>query len=239
MTDAFTSPHEEMTMTVQSTISQIQSAGATAQQQASSSASGSNALGKNEFLKLLTAQLQQQDPTQPMESSAFVAQLAQFSSLEQMNNVNDTLTKMLTAQGTALGTTAASLVGKTAVFNTDQVSMTQDKPAVITANLSQAAANVNVVIQDKDGNNVRVMALGAMPSGLNTIKWNGLDDKGNALPAGDYTSQVLATDINGNSIALTQTGSARITGITFDNGTPKFIAGSSTLQLSDISELDE
>lgn len=226
-------------MAVQSTISDIQSAGATAQQQASAGTSGSTALGKNEFLKLLTAQLQQQDPTQPMDSTAFVAQLAQFSSLEQMNNVNDTLTQMLASQGTALQTTAASMVGKTAVFNTDQVSLTPGTPATITATLSQAAANVNLVIQNSDGKNVRVMTLGAMQSGLNTIKWDGLDDSGKALPADDYTTQVLAADINGNPISLTQNGSARITGITFKNGTPSFLAGGSTLQLSDISELDE
>ena len=225
-------------MAVQSTISEIQSAGATAQQQAAST-TGSTTLGKNEFLKLLTAQLQQQDPTQPMDSTAFVAQLAQFSSLEQMNNVNDTLTKMLTSQSTSLQTTAASMVGKTAVFTTDEVSLTQGKTATITANLSQAAANVNLVIQDSDGNNVRVVALGACPAGTNRFTWDGLDDKGKALPTDTYTSQILATDLNGKSISLTQNGSARITGITFDNGTPKFLAGGSTLELSDISELDE
>jgi flagellar basal-body rod modification protein FlgD len=226
-------------MAVQSTIAQIQSASAAAQQAATTTTTGSNVLGKDEFLKLLTAQLQQQDPTQPMDSTAFVAQLAQFSSLEQMNNVNDTLTKLLTSQGTSLQTTAASMVGKTAVYNTDQVSLTQGTPATITATLSQAATDVNMVIQDKDGNQVRVMALGAMQSGLNRIQWDGLDDSGKALPTGDYTSQVNATDINGKSVSLTQNGSARITGITFDNGTPKFLAGGSTLQLSDISELDE
>ena len=226
-------------MAVQSTIADIQSAGATAQQQAASAATGSATLGKNEFLKLLTAQLQQQDPTQPMDSTAFVAQLAQFSSLEQMNNVNDTLTKMLTSQGTALQTTAASMVGKTAIFNTDQVSLTQGQPAIITANLSQAATNVNLVIQDESGSNVRVASLGQMQSGNNRIKWDGLDNNGDQLPTGDYTAQVMATDINGKTIPLTLNGSARITGITFDNGTPKFLAGGSTLQLSDISELDE
>jgi len=226
-------------MAVQSSISDIQSAGATAQQQIANPTAGSNALGKNEFLKLLTAQLQQQDPTQPMDSTAFVAQLAQFSSLEQMNNVNDTLTKMLTSQDTALQTTAAGMVGKTAVFNTDQVTLTPGKQSTITTTLSQAAGNVNLVIQDASGNKVRVMALGPMPSGLNTIKWDGLDDNGKALDAGTYTTTVNAVDINGKSISLTQNGSAKITGITYDKGIPKFLAGGSTLQLSDISELDE
>jgi flagellar basal-body rod modification protein FlgD len=238
MNDASTSLPEEMTMSVQSTISQIQSAGATAQQEAAET-TGSTTLGKNEFLKLLTAQLQQQDPTQPMDSTAFVAQLAQFSSLEQMNNVNDTLTKMLTSQGTSLQTTAAGMVGKTAVFDTDEVSLTAGKTATITANLSQAAGNVNVVIQDSEGNKVRVMALGACPSGINKFTWDGLDSSGKELPTGSYTSQILAADLQGNPVSLTQYGSARITGVTFDNGTPKFLAGGSTLQLSDISELDE
>ena len=226
-------------MAVNSTIAQIQSAGATAKQEAANTTTGSTTLGKNEFLKLLTAQLQQQDPTQPMDSTAFVAQLAQFSSLEQMNNINDTLTKMLTSQDTALQTTAAGMVGKTAVFDTDQVSLTQGKPATINVTLPQAAGNVNLIIQDKSGNTVRTMGLGPTQSGVNRLQWDGLDDKGKELPTGMYTSQVIATDINGKPIAVTQNGSAKITGITFDNGTPKFLAGGSTLQLSDISELDE
>lgn len=225
-------------MSVQSTLSQIQSAGATAKEQASKT-DHSATLGKNDFLKLLTAQLQQQDPTQPMDNTAFVAQLAQFSSLEQMNNVNDNLTKMLTSQNTSLQTTAAGMVGKTAVYNTDQVSLTEGKPATITANLSQAAANVNVVIQDSNGMNVRVVALGACPSGINRFTWDGLDSSGNAAPTGMYTSQISATTLDEKPISLTQNGSARITGVAFDNGTPQFLAGGSTLQLSDISEIDE
>jgi flagellar basal-body rod modification protein FlgD len=174
-----------------------------------------------------------------MDNTAFVAQLAQFSSLEQMTNVNDNLTKMLTSQGTALQTTAASMVGKSAVFSTNQVSLTQGGTATIAANLSQAAANVNLVIQDGIGDNVRTLALGACASGMNKFTWDGLDDKGKQLPSGTYTAQVLATDLNGNSISLTQSSSARITGIAFTNGTPTFLAGGSSLKLSDISELDE
>jgi flagellar basal-body rod modification protein FlgD len=225
-------------MAIQSTVSQIQSAATAAQQQAAQK-DDPTALGKDDFLKLLTTQLQQQDPTQPMDNTAFVAQLAQFSSLEQMSNVNDTLTKLLTAQGTSLQTTAVGMVGKTAVFNTDQVSLTSGQTATITVNLPQAAGNVNLVIQDSAGNTVRVAALGPMMSGNNNIVWDGLNDSGNPLPTATYTAQVDATDINGKSISSTQYNRAQITGMTFTNGTPQLLAGGTTLQLSDITELDQ
>ncbi len=226
------------TSPVASSISQIQSA-ATKAQQATAATNDPSALGENDFLKLLTTQLQYQDPTQPMDNTAMVAQLAQFSALEQMTNVNTNLTQMITGQGTALETTSASMVGKTAVFNSDQVSLTQGKTATFTASLSSAAANVAVTIQDGDGNSVRTIGEGACASGNNTFTWDGNDNNGNSMPTGTYTVQISATDINGNPVSLTQNGSAPITGVVFNNGTPQFIAGGSTLQLSDISQLDE
>ena len=74
---------------------------------------------------------------------------------------------------------------------------------------------------------------------MNKFTWDGLDNNGSQLPTGAYTTQILATDINAKSVSLTQSSSAPITGVTFSNGTPSFIAGGTTLQLSDISELDE
>jgi flagellar basal-body rod modification protein FlgD len=238
MTTASTLPHEEMTMAIQSTVSQIQSAAA-ATQQAAATKNDPSQLGESDFLKLLTTQLQQQDPTQPMDNTAMVAQLAQFSALEQMTNVNTTLTHMLTGQGTALEANAAGMVGKTAVFTTDEVSLTQGKAATVTANLSQAATNVTLSIQDSSGTIVRTIGEGACASGNNTFSWDGKDDKGNQLSDGTYTAQVLATDINGKSVSLTQNGSAPITAVIFNNGTPEFVAGGTTLQLSDISQLSE
>jgi len=227
-------------MAVSSTLSDIQSAAA-AQQQATDTANANKGttLDKNAFLSLLTEQLKNQDPTQPMDNTAFVAQLAQFSSLEQMNNVNDNLTKLITAQGTSLQTTAASMVGKTAVFQSDEVVLQQDTPAAVTANLSQAAANVTAVVQDSDGNTIRTLQLGACPSGLNHFSWDGKNDSGKTMDPGTYTVNLTASDINGKPISLTQNGSARITGITFSSGTPEFQAGGHTLKMSDISELDE
>lgn len=227
-----------MATPVQSTISQIQSAGAAAQQSATQS--DPSALDKNAFLKLLTTQLQQQDPTQPMDSTAFVAQLAQFSTLEQMNNTNDTLTKMLAAQSTALQTTAANFVGKNAVFQSNEVTLTAGSPVTINATLPQPAANVNVVIQDQAGNQVRTIGLGSAPAGLTHITWDGLDGNGNQAESGQYTVQVQATDASGNPMTVTQSWSAPITGVSYDtSGTPTFLAGGISVPLSSISELDE
>ena len=223
-------------MTTQSTVSQIQSAATAAQQQAAQQ-NDPTALGKDQFLKLLTTQLQYQDPTQPMDSSAFVAQLAQFSSLEQMTNVNDTLTQMLTAQSTS---NAASLVGKTAQFSTNQataqVSLTQGSPVAIPASLTAAAANVTMVVEDSNGTTVRTATLGSASSGA-SFQWDGLDDDSSPVASGTYTVQLTATDSTGQPVPFIQT--AAITGFTTNNGTPQFIAGGSTLQLSAISEVDE
>ena len=223
-------------MAVSSTVSQIQSASAATQE---ASTKKSSALGKDEFLKLLTTQLQYQDPTQPMSNTEMVAQLAQFSALEQMSDVNTNLTKMLTSQGTSLETTAASMVGKTAVFSGDEVELTQGKTATVNATLASTASNVTVAFQDSDGNTVRTIGEGACPSGANTFAWDGFDDNGNEVATGTYTVKVSATDASGSSIAISQKASATITGVVFNNGTPEFIAGGSTLQLSDISEIDQ
>jgi flagellar basal-body rod modification protein FlgD len=226
------------TAPVSSTISQIQSA-ATAAQQKTTPTNDPSQLGETDFLQLLTTQLQNQDPTQPMDNTAMIAQLAQFSALEQMTNMNTTLTSMLTQQGTSLETNAASMVGKTAVFTTDQVGLTQGANATVVANLSGPATNVNMVIQDSNGNTVRTMGLGACQSGSNTFTWDGKDGSGNQEPTGTYTVQLSATDINGNAVSLTQSGSAPITAVVFNNGTPSFVAGGTTLQLSDITQIDQ
>jgi flagellar basal-body rod modification protein FlgD len=229
-----------MTMAIQSTIAQIQSAASAAQQSTAAPKNNTADLGESDFLTLLTTQLQYQDPTQPMDSTAFVAQLAQFSALEQMTNVNTTLTSMLTAQSTALQTTAADFLGHTAVFNTDQVSLQQGQPATITADLSAAAANVNITIQDQNGDTVRTLAEGPAAAGVDTFTWDGNDDNGNSLASGTYTVQIAATDSNGNAISLTQSGSAQITAVSYDSsGTPTFIAGGTSVSLSEISQIDE
>jgi flagellar basal-body rod modification protein FlgD len=86
-------------------------------------ATGSNDAGEDRIPQILTAQLANQDPTAPMDSNAFVAQLAQFSALEQQQNTNDTLTQMLALQQSSGQTNAVAMVGKDAIYNASQMDL--------------------------------------------------------------------------------------------------------------------
>jgi flagellar basal-body rod modification protein FlgD len=224
-------------MSVQSTISEIQNAGTAAQTAAANK--DKSALGKDEFLKLLTNQLQNQDPTDPMDNSAFIAQLAQFSSLEQMSNVNDTLTKMLTGQTSALQTSSAQMVGKTAMLTGDEIDFEPgDSAARIGINLENAAS-VTVTIQDDTGATINSIGPLDLTAGDHKILWDGTNSDNESAGYGKFKAVVSAVGSDGQTVSFTQTGSARITGMTFKDGTPTFITGGQNLQLSDISELDE
>ena len=117
-----------------STLSSIQQSGAEAATAAATPPK--NTLGKDDFLKLLTTQLQHQDPLQPMDSQAFIAQLAQFSSVEQLTALGTRLDTLLVAQASANQLQTASLVGKEVLFRSDQLRL-DGKPVAAQARLSR------------------------------------------------------------------------------------------------------
>src|SRR5262245_58163951 len=99
---------------------------------------GSSKLGKDEFLKLLMAQLAHQDPTAPADSNAFVAQLAQFASMEQLQSVNSQLEALLVAQTANNQTSVSSLVGRDVVYRTDRVHLDESGQVSLQGNLAAA-----------------------------------------------------------------------------------------------------
>jgi flagellar basal-body rod modification protein FlgD len=200
---------------------------------------GSNTLGKNEFLTILTAQLAHQDPTSPMDSNAFVAQLAQFSALEQMQNTNDTLTQLLAVQQLSGQTAVVSMVGKDAIYKASEMDLSAGGSITVTATLDTPAADVVMEVDDADGNVVRRQSFGAMAAGTSNVTWDGLNDSGVAQLPGTYTIKVSATDISGNPVTVTQQSRGRITGVTFENGGTELMIGNTTISLSNVSEIQE
>ncbi len=211
--------------------------------QPSVKAQGSNQLGKSEFLKILTAQLAHQDPTAPVDSTAFVSQLAQFSTLEQMQNVNDTLTQMLALQQMSSQTDVVSVavasVGKQAFYSADQMTLSAGGTVSIGATLAAPAADVVMEIDDANGNEVRRQSFGAMSTGSNTLTWDGLNDSGVAQPSGTYTVKITAVDISGNPVSVTQQSSGLITGVTFQNGITQLMIGNTPISLNDVTSIQE
>jgi len=200
---------------------------------------GNNKLGKDEFLKLLMAQLSAQDPTAPVDSEAFVAQLAQFASLELQQNVSSHLENLLVAQATANQMSMTNFVGKDVSFQTDTVTLREGEPVMASAQLASKADNVTVVVTDENGNDVRTIRLGAHDAGLMDVTWDGRDDAGNFVPPGDYKVRITAADKEGNSVDVQQRATGHVDGVTFIDGVAQLKVGNATVKVSEIIEIKE
>lgn len=201
---------------------------------------GSSKLGKDEFLKLMMAQLAQQDPTAPSDSNAFVAQLAQFSGLEQMQNVNSSLESLLVGQASQNNTGALNLVGKDVLYKTDKITLEDgQKSASTSAKLGAEASDVTATITDDQGRVVRTLKLGGAKAGDLEIEWDGHEESGNTAKPGKYTVSITAKDSKGNLVDVEQRGHGRVTGVSFEKGYPEAILGDQRLKMSDIVEINE
>ncbi len=182
---------------------------------------GNAALDKTAFLKLLIEQLKNQDPLNPKDDTEFIAQLAQFSSLEQSMQTNSalsTVTSVLQGQSNAQAT---SLVGKTATIQGRMLTLDgRGTGATATFSLSAPTKNTRATIQDSSGNTVREIDLGAKNAGLVQFTWDGRNSAGNLQPAGNYTVAITASASNGSPVSVSQNISGVVSGVSFDQGYP-------------------
>ena len=205
----------------------------------SSDATGSSKMGKDEFVKLLMAQLSQQDPTSPMDSQAFVAQLAQFASLEQQQTTNASLEALLIAAAANNQSSITNLVGKDVMFKPDKVELSAGQSVEIEGQLKQKAATVTATVLDSNGKVVRTISLGNQEAGNVKIQWDGRDDAGNALPSGQYSIKIAASDVEGKNIPIEHRARGRITGVSFEKGYPELMVGSLRMPMSNVIEIRE
>jgi flagellar basal-body rod modification protein FlgD len=177
-----------------------------------------NQMGKDEFLKLLTHQLQNQDPLNPMDQTKMTAELAQFSQLEQLANLNtkfDGLSRNDKMEAKFYG---AGFVGKEVVTAGNSVKLGDEGKADVIFTLPQEAARVLVRIHDGKGNQVGEVWKENIGRGNQTFTWDGKGMDGTRQPAGDYRTSVFAWDA-GNAAIKTET---KVTGVVesvyFENG---------------------
>lgn len=186
------------------------------------SAASGDVLGKDDFLSLLVTQLRHQDPLSPMDNGEFVAQLAQFSALEQMQNLNDNVN----AQGTLIqslnNSVVAALVGREVAISGNQIPLPAEGEVTLGFDLAADAHAVEIAVYDAGGEQVDALTLSEVAAGSQRIVWDGVDADGERLPAGSYTFEVTATDAAGNAVATRSSLIGRVDSIAFDNGVAYF-----------------
>jgi flagellar basal-body rod modification protein FlgD len=215
----------------------IQSVNSTPTQATAGQALSQQTVTQDDFLKLLIAQLQNQDPLSPMDNQQFAVQLATFNSLGQLISINNELANLQTSQGATNQFNAASLIGKEIASNGNTLSLQTGNPAAINYQLGANASKVVVNIQDSSGALVRQMIVGAQNAGNQSVLWDGKDASGNAAPAGLYNFEVNAFDINGKQVQASGYIKGTVTGVRLDGSEPVLEVGALQVPLSAVSRV--
>ncbi|MDC0214521.1 hypothetical protein OAL14_06870 [Gammaproteobacteria bacterium] len=197
-------------------------------------------LDRNAFLRLFTTQLQNQNPLDPMKNEAFVAQLAQFSSLEATTRMSDSLDQFVTSQSTEKVMRGASLIGKNVFVSGATVSQTGGQPIEGMLNLDGIADSVMLQVVDRSsGQIVNAMDLGPQMAGEVEFTWNGGNFQGEAAPAGDYV--FLAEMTQGDAVKQVPVlAEAKVKGVSWNDEIGQVlleIADGQSVPLSEIKRI--
>lgn len=171
-------------------------------------------IGQEEFLTLLVEQIKNQDPLNPMESMEFTSQLTQFSSLEQLFGVNDTLSAIQESLAVNKDDNALDYIGKTILAPSNSLAITDGEVSSATYNLADDA-EVSIYIYDQWGSQVRRIDVGSQTAGEHEFSWDGYNNSGSLVADGQYTFEVSAYDANGNSVTSTTYLSGMVSGVNY------------------------
>lgn len=199
--------------------------------------SQTSAMGKEDFLNLLIAQLQNQDPLNPTDSTEFTAQLAQFSSLEQLGNVNQNLMELKDFQASINNSQAVSLIGKAITANGNSIQLTDDGPVRCDFNLAEDADLIVASIYDSTGKFVTELESRNLSAGSQSLLWDGTDQNRNRIANGNYTFEIQAADANGRDIDTTTFFNGTVDRVSFEKNTSYLIAGNQKVALGDVIEV--
>jgi flagellar basal-body rod modification protein FlgD len=194
-------------------------------------------LGKDDFLTLLVTQLKNQDPLKPMDPTEFTAQLAQFSSLEQLYNVNENLQVLKSLQGDFDRLSALSMIDKYVISNSN-IFQFEGHPVELGFYFQDQVKDATVYVKDINGQIVGDIAVAHPSTGEHFVQWDGKGPDGQQLPEGAYSITVMGTTEEDETIAGAPLVRSRITGVDFSGKESQLITTSGKVKLSEISEVN-
>jgi flagellar basal-body rod modification protein FlgD len=179
-------------------------------------AASNNELGQEDFLQLIVAQIQNQDPFEPVENGAFIGQLAQFGTVDGVNNLNDSFAEFSQGINSSQALNAAGLIGKSVQVEGNQISVSEGEPVTAYVDANSQAGTAEIQITNAAGIVVQTKQVILANSELNAFTWNGLDEQGEQVPGGTYflSATVLAGD---NEVSLPTTVDTKVQSVNLAN----------------------
>ncbi|WP_028317401.1 flagellar hook assembly protein FlgD [Desulfobulbus elongatus] len=199
----------------------------------SSTTSKSTALGQEQFLTLLVAQLQYQDPLNPSDPTEFTSQLAQYSQLEQLFNLNDSMDQLAAATNSSERYSALSLIDQDVVVENSDFTFGGD-PVQVGYRIDGTVTDASLVIKNSSGKTVATLDATDLSEGNHFLTWDGKDASGNTLASGTYSITINAKNADGSSATLTPLVRSRVTGIDLSGTEAKIITGLGEYKISSL-----
>lgn len=204
-----------------------------------SKASGSEDLGKNEFMELMIAQLKNQNPLEPQDNGDFIAQLAQFSSLEEIQGLSGSVQDVVGQFRSTQALQASAMVGRTVLVPSQTGILGASGSVEGVVDVPATTSSLRVDVLNSSGELVRQLDLGAAQTGQKSFEWDGKDGSGNVMPEGTYAikahgsytsgTEQLSTMVSANvdSVSLGTSGSVTLN-----------LAGMGSIGLSDVRQIN-
>lgn len=194
-----------------------------------------NTLGKDDFLRLFVTQMQNQDPLNPKDGTEMASQLAQFNGLEQMMNVNKTLERMETAQGTGRSVDYVNYIGKDIELKGGRVKLDAGTISDVSFKLSRDVSQSTLEVRDASGTVVAKKDLGSIPRGEHKMGWDGKALDGSKLTDGLYTFSITAQTAQGDATPVEITSRVNVSGIDMSTGSAQFLTEFGSINYDEIS----
>ncbi|WP_404398593.1 flagellar hook assembly protein FlgD [Idiomarina loihiensis] len=195
-------------------------------------------LEQEDFFKLLTEQLNMQDPSKPVENDQMIAQMTNFTMAEGISGLSDRFDQFATDMTSNQALQASTMVGRKVLVPTDQASLETGAGVSGMVATPQSAQNVKINIKDGTGNVVRSLSMGDLPEGTHEFEWDGKMSNGTDAPAGNYSFSVNAS-VGGQTEELPIQMHARVQSVSTggDRGVVLNLKGLGGIKLSDVSEI--
>ena len=177
-------------------------------------------LGKDAFLKLLVAQMENQDPLNPQSNEEFIAQLSQFTQVEQLLNLNENFDALYMAMNSVNNTSMTQLLGKNVVYVGDTFQYSGEGSVKLHYDAEAATSTSRLTIYNEDGSVVYSGSVGALKAGEGTLEWSGKNVDGAYASEGRYRFVIDGQSPDGESIGITELIVGKVDGMSYESGIP-------------------